>query len=190
MLPLLALSLGLIAGGRGPSAAIGLSRRQILQLPAAALPFAASGAATASPANTLKVSDTLMVKIITAKKLRATVRQGASNRRSLPLDPTPGANNYQSLTEEVQRKYKKVLLPLQAELKVIAASEAAAALPEEQQKALALQPQLLLGHLSELDYYLKKISFEQYISKTTGEVSDGWYLVAVVGCCVRVDGTC
>ena len=172
MLPLLALSVGLIAGsGRGPTVTSGLSRRQVLQLPVAALPFTVLEAATASPGNTLKLSDDLKVKIVTAKKLRATVRSGANNRRSLPMDPTPGANNYQSLTEEVQRKQKQVLMPLLAELKVLAASEAVAALPEEQRKALQLQPQLLVGHLSELDYYLKKISFDSYVSKTTGEVN-------------------
>ena len=28
-----------------------------------------------------------------------------------------------------------------------------------------------MGHLSELDYYLKKILFDSYVSKTTGEVN-------------------
>ena len=113
------------------------------------------------------------MSIVKAKNLRATVRQSAQNRRSLPFDPTPGVNNYASLTEEVERQKKQLLLPLQAALVAVVASDAAVALPEDQRKQLALQPVLLKGHILELDYYLKKWSFEKYTSQTTGETYPG-----------------
>ena len=40
-----------------------------------------------------------------AKALRATVRSTAAGRRSLPLDPAPGYNNYQATTEAVRRAH-------------------------------------------------------------------------------------
>ena len=46
---------------------------------------------------------------------------------------------------------------------------------DELKKQLDMKPQELLGHLSELEYYLKKgdKSFEEYVSKTTGDTYTG-----------------
>ena len=106
-----------------------------------------------------------------AKALRATVRSTAGNRRALPLDPTPGVNNYGSTTDAVRRGQKTVLLPLLAAMKAYTAKSTG--LPEEIQTQLALQPQLMLGHLSELDFYPKKINFDEYVSKTTKKTYPG-----------------
>ena len=102
------------------------------------------------------------------------VRAGAASRRKLPLDPTPGVNNYASLTDRVRREQASVLLPLQAAMAAAAAAAGGSGrLPDDMQKQLALQPELLKGHLSELDYYLAKANFAEYVSKTTGETYPG-----------------
>ena len=128
------------------------SRRQLLQLPAtavgaaAAAAFSGCGAAVAADA---RIPTELQLLGIKAKKLRAAVRIGASNRRKLPFDQTPGVNNYGSLTDRVKRDKASVLLPLQS---AIAAYASDAALSDvELQKQLALQPLLMKGHLLELD---------------------------------------
>jgi len=182
------LSSGLVASGRGLFASVPstastsalLDRRQLLQLPVAALPLAAALAAAPASAAVLagygaklNIPDAIKVKIIKAKGLRATVRQSAQNRRSLPMDPTPGVNNYASLTDEVQRTKTIVLLPLIAALKELTKSEAAAELPEEQRKQLKEQPLLLKGHVLELDQALKELKFDEYKSKTTGAIYPG-----------------
>jgi len=130
-------------------------------------------AIVAPPALAEPAPDLGAIKVLAskAKQLRATVRTSAGNRRSLPLDPTPGVNNYASTTAEVKRKQKAVLLPLQAAMTAYAASSTG--LSEELQKQLALQPELMKGHLSELDYYLKKLSFDEYVSKTTKQTYPG-----------------
>ena len=40
-------------------------------------------------------------------------------------------------------------------------------------RLLARQPEFLKGHLSELEFYLKKSQFDEYVSKTTGETYPG-----------------
>ena len=86
-------------------------------------------------------------------------------RRRFPMDPAAG--NYAGVAGTVVRGQKEVLLPLQAAITALAAE---VQLPDgESKKLLDLQPQLMKGHLSELDYYLKKASFEEYSSKTTGD---------------------
>ncbi|KAL1530696.1 hypothetical protein AB1Y20_001595 [Prymnesium parvum] len=151
---------------RASTPAAWVGRRELLRLPLGVLPLAALHAAPAAAAEPtgVRISDSVKVKIIKAKSLRAMVRRSAQNRRSLPMDTTPGVNNYPSLTQELKRQEKLVLLPLQAELARIAAS---AELPEEKRKALALQPLLLKGHLLELQQALAEAKFEEYTSKTT-----------------------
>ena len=202
-----------------------LPRREFLAT-LATLPALPAAAAPATSA----VKDIENIRALTAKAktLRATVRSSAGNRRNLPLDPTPGVNNYASTTDAVVRAKKSVLVPLQAAM--AAAAGTATGLSDEQQKQLALQPQIMTGHMSEvpsarhvpyasprlilwplipyisqlhltyispishlvashltyisrmapllprvcqLDYYLKKLSFEQYTSKTTGDTYPG-----------------
>ena len=127
-------------------------------------------------------SDDRQIKLllIKAKKLRSAVRSGAANRRLLPMDPSPGVNNYASLTAAVLRAKKTTLIPLQAGLvpasdqrrclstlarvstqAAMVATAATRALPDEMQKQLQLQPILMKGHLSELDYYLSRFKFEE-----------------------------
>ena len=78
------------------------------------------------------------------------MRAGANARRSLPLDPTPGVNNYAALTATVVRDKQAVLLPLQANFKALAAAAAVnQSLPPELQKQLELQPLLMQGHMLE-----------------------------------------
>lgn len=150
------------------------SRRQLLQLPAtavgaaAAAAFSGCGAAVAADA---RIPTELQLLGIKAKKLRAAVRIGASNRRKLPFDQTPGVNNYGSLTDRVKRDKASVLLPLQS---AIAAYASDAALSDvELQKQLALQPLLMKGHLLELDQALGEFRFNAYVSKTTGRTYPG-----------------
>jgi hypothetical protein len=96
------LSSGLVASGRGLFASVPstastsalLDRRQLLQLPVAALPLAAALAAAPASAAVLagygaklNIPDAIKVKIIKAKGLRATVRQSAQNRRSVSALP-------------------------------------------------------------------------------------------------------
>ena len=99
---------------------------------------------------------------------------GAANRRLLPLDPTPGVNNYASLTDKVKRDRERVLLPLQAAMVATAsAAGSAGRLPDELQKQLALQPLLMKGHLLELEQALVEGRFDEYASKRTGETYPG-----------------
>ena len=139
-------------------------RRQVLAQPA--LVAAVLSAGLSAPAHAaVAPKDITTVKLLTvkAKKLRASVRTSAGNRRSLPLDPTPGVNNYASTTGAVLRAKKEVLQPLLAAMKVAAASSTD--LPDEITKPLKLQPLLMQGHLLELDQALKEYKFEAYVSK-------------------------
>ena len=177
------------------------SRRQLLQLPAtavgaaAAAAFSGGGAAVAADA---RLPTELQLLGIKAKKLRAAVRIGASNRRKLPFDQTPGVNNYGSLTDRVKRDKASVLLPLQSAIGAYASGAALSDL--ELQKQLALQPLLMKGHLLELDQAitpptpphphptpslrstkrlleldqaLGEFRFNAYVSKTTGRTYPG-----------------
>ena len=119
-------------------------RRQVLAQPA--LVAAVLSAGLSAPAHAaVAPKDITTVKLLTvkAKKLRASVRTSAGNRRSLPLDPTPGVNNYASTTGAVLRAKKEVLQPLLAAMKVAAASSTD--LPDEITKPLKLQPLLMQG---------------------------------------------
>lgn len=81
------------------------SRREVLQLPAAAIGAVAATALSGSRAAVAaeaSISTELQLLGIKAKKLRAAVRIGAGNRRKLPFDQTPGVNNYASLTDRVR----------------------------------------------------------------------------------------
>jgi len=139
-----------------------MSRRAVLP-PALALATLPASSFAASPQT--PTLDSIKVLGAKAKVLRATVRSSAGNRRTLPLDPTPGANNYASIEAAVRLGQKKVLVPLQAAMAAYAAAQTG--LPEELQKSLAQQPVLMIGHMSELDYYLKKLGFDEYYSKST-----------------------
>lgn len=139
-----------------------LSRRAVLP---SALAFAAApglARAVQTPPPTL---DQIKVLGAKAKVLRATVRSSSGNRRLLPLDPTPGFNNYASVTNMVVRAQASVLVPLQAAMTTFAAMPAG--LPDNVQKQLATQALLLKGHLLELNDALGKYQFDEYVSKTT-----------------------
>ena len=62
---------------------------------------------------------------------------------------------------------------LPAAAAVAAAAEAKSALPAEAQKALALQPVRIEGHMFELDQALKEFKFEPYTSKKSGKTYQG-----------------
>ena len=83
------------------------------------------------------------------------------------MDPAGG--NYVNIANTVVRGYKEVLLPLQAAI-IAKAAETSLADPEKK-KLLDQQPELMKGHLSELEFYNRKgdKSFEKYVSKTTGD---------------------
>ena len=87
---------------------------------------------------------------------------------------TTASNNYINIERTVLRGKTEVLLPLLAAMKDYAAT---ASLPEDKLKQLQEQPTLLVGHLSELDYYVSKSqklnSYEEYTSKTTGDIYPG-----------------
>ena len=114
MTPLFLAALGLTVSSstfRG-----GYSRREVIALPAlsaaaAALPARPALAAAAALPKEYAPVQQLAVK---AKKLRASVRTSAANRRSLPFDDTPGVNNYSKQTDAMLRAKKEVLLPLVA----------------------------------------------------------------------------
>lgn len=143
------------------------SRRGAIGL---ALAVAATpSAAPAARPTLIPIKDDLKLLIVKAKALRGAVRSGAAARRNLPFDPTPGVNNYASLTAKVLRDKQSVLLPLQAELQAVAAASAAnSLLPPELQKKLELQPVLMGSHFLELDQALEKFKFEAYTSKRSG----------------------
>ena len=144
-----------------------LSRRRMLEC----VPFVAVSAAVPLPAIAAdgRKLDEIKVLYAKARELRAYVRSTAANRRLFPMDPAGG--NYVNIANTVKRGQKEVLLPLQAA--IIAAAAATPLSDDEKKKSLDLQPQLMKGHLSELDYYLKKASFEEYKSKTTGDTYPG-----------------
>ena len=83
----------------------------------------------------------------------------------------PSANERQ--LEQCREEIRTLELSVErAEISVIAEKKLRQDLDqvvEELQKQLERQPELLKGHLSELDFYLKKEKFEQYTSKTTGD---------------------
>lgn len=117
------------------------------------------------------LDDELKVLIVKAKTLRASVRTTAAARRKLPMDPTPGVNNYSPLTLKVQRETDSVLAPLQAKLAAVAAKSS---LPDSDlQKLLELQSVLMKGHMFELSEALKGYKFEAYTSKRTGKLYPG-----------------
>eukprot|EP00320_Phaeocystis_rex_P015032 CAMPEP_0119071656 /NCGR_PEP_ID=MMETSP1178-20130426/52757_1 /TAXON_ID=33656 /ORGANISM="unid sp, Strain CCMP2000" /LENGTH=194 /DNA_ID=CAMNT_0007053595 /DNA_START=18 /DNA_END=602 /DNA_ORIENTATION=- len=163
MATLLAFSLGLLPAG--------LTRRDALVAVASAPALLARPALTPAASSAVKDIETVKILASKAKALRATVRSGAAGRRQLPLDPTPGYNNYASTTDAVKRAKQKTLLPLQAAMAASASS--AVGLPDELQKSLALQPLLMKGHLLELDQALAEFKFEEYTSKTTGSTYPG-----------------
>ena len=143
-----------------------LSRRRVL----GCAPLVAVGAAAPLPAAAASDARKLdEIKVLTAKarSLRTYVRQTSYNRRSFPMDPAGG--NYVNIANTVVRGYKEVLLPLQAAI-IAKAAETSLADPEKK-KLLDQQPELMKGHLSELEFYNRKgdKSFEKYVSKTTGD---------------------
>lgn len=150
-----------------------VSRREAVRLAAASattIPLVAN----AVPQYVVPIQDDLKILIIKAKELRTAVRNGASARRSLPLDPTPGVNNYEALTNKVLRAKVTTLEPLRAQFKAVAADAGAKSLlAPEIQKAFELQPLLMQGHMLELDQALKEAKFEAYISKRTGKTYPG-----------------
>jgi len=150
-----------------------VSRREAVRLAAASattIPLVAN----AVPQYVVPIQDDLKILIIKAKELRTAVRNGASARRSLPLDPTPGVNNYEALTNKVLRAKVATLEPLRAQFKAVAADAGAKSLlAPEIQKAFELQPLLMQGHMLELDQALKEAKFEAYISKRTGKTYPG-----------------
>jgi hypothetical protein len=141
-----------------------LSRRHVLQS-APAVGALVGYAPSAYAASSSRKLDDIKVLASKSRSLRSYVRQTSANRRLFPMDPAGG--NYVNVANTVKRGQKEVLLPLrEAMIEYVAATS----LPDEElQKQLALQPQLMLGHLSELDFYLKKEKFDQYTSKTTGD---------------------
>ena len=146
-----------------------VSRRDAVFAAAACAGLAAPSVRPAV-ANTPLVSDKLALLIVKARELRGNVRNGAAARRTFPLDPDPTVNNYSRLTDDVQRKKVKVLLPLQEELSAVADAFEG---PEELKKQLQLQPQLLKGHLVELDQTLADFDFSESMLKSTGKVYQG-----------------
>jgi len=149
------------------------SRRGVLQLvPALAVSTASLGAVR--PASAKIVTDEIKLLTVKAKQLRAGVSSSAGNRRLLPLDPTPGVNNYATLTDTVLRAKANVLVPLQKAM-AAAAKEAKAEgkLAPELQQELSLQSSYMKGHILELDQALKEWKFDEYVSKTTGSVYKG-----------------
>jgi hypothetical protein len=133
-----------------------VSRREAVRLAAASattIPLVAN----AVPQYVVPIQDDLKILIIKAKELRTAVRNGASARRSLPLDPTPGVNNYEALTNKVLRAKVATLEPLRAQFKAVAADAGAKSLlAPEIQKAFELQPLLMQGHMLELDQVCKQ----------------------------------
>ena len=104
-----------------------VSRREAVRLAAASattIPLVAN----AVPQYVVPIQDDLRILIIKAKELRTAVRNGASARRSLPLDPTPGVNNYEALTNKVLRAKVATLEPLRAQFKAVAADAGAKSL--------------------------------------------------------------
>lgn len=153
-----------------PSMSLARSRRQLLRrmAPAGALAMAPGCLARPPPP---VVTDELRLLVVKAKALRGYVGQISENRRSFPMDPDPAVNNYGNIKATVVRAQGEVLLPLQRALeRAAAASEAGGALPAVQQQSLALQPQLLRGHLLELELALAagQPGFERYTSKSSG----------------------
>ena len=78
---------------RVPSPAAATARRDVLHLAAAAALLPPSSA-QASIKYIVPISDDLKLLFSKAKAVRGSVRNGAAARRSLPMDPTPGTNNY------------------------------------------------------------------------------------------------
>ena len=144
-----------------------LTRRDLVKLPAVA-----AIAAAAQPAYAVNKLDDIKVLAAKTKSLRSYVRSTSGNRRLFPMDPD--SNNYINIERTVLRGKTEVLLPLLAAMKDYAAT---ASLPEDKLKQLQEQPTLLVGHLSELDYYVSKSqklnSYEEYTSKTTGDIYPG-----------------
>lgn len=155
---------------RRTSGAMLLTRRSTLA--AAAVSFTAPVLAKGPPNPAL--TDDVKLLISKARGLRAAARGGAERRRLLPIDPTSGVNNYGALTRDLRAAVKKVLLPLVAELAAAAERAAAAGLlAEDRQKELARQPQLLRGHVLELEAALSAHDFEPVRSSSSGTLYPG-----------------
>ena len=168
----LALLQLLLAPAHSLRVPLGASRREVATFAAASAMTLVMPpqAALATSKYIVPVNDDLKLLITKAKQLRATVRNGAKARRSLPLDPTPGVNNYGSLTDNVMRSKVSVLEPLRLKFKAVAADAGEKnLLTADVQKQLALQPLLMQGHMLELDQALKEAKFEPYTSKRTGK---------------------
>lgn len=168
----LALLQLLLAPAHSLRVPLGASRREVATFAAASAMTLVMPpqAALATSKYIVPVNDDLKLLITKAKQLRATVRNGAKARRSLPLDPTPGVNNYGSLTDNVLRSKVSVLEPLRLKFKAVAADAGEKnLLTADVQKQLALQPLLMQGHMLELDQALKEAKFEPYTSKRTGK---------------------
>jgi hypothetical protein len=126
--------------------------------------------AAAAPKYLIPIDDDMKLAIVRTRQLRSAVATGAAARRNLPL--IDGENNYRKLTEQVSRAKVALLLPLQQRFKALAAANVGT-LPAEIEKALALQPILMQGHLLELDQALAEYKFDAYQSKRTGKVYPG-----------------
>ncbi|KAL3918488.1 MAG: hypothetical protein SGPRY_006000 [Prymnesium sp.] len=152
------------AAVRSPMSSPPLPRRAAVLAPPALLsllsPALPAYAVAAPPAGI----DRVKLDSIRARSLRDRVRTEAARRRSRISDRAPGAVIYQSLTDEVRRQQKTLLVPLTTSLAAIAAT---ADLPKEKKEQLKLQPLLLKGHLLELDQALAESKFDSYVSKTT-----------------------
>ena len=93
-------SVALLVAALAPSDALRLApptptttRRGALGL-AAATAFAPPNAASASVKYVVPIDDNLKLLMAKARQVRGSVRSGAAARRNLPMDPTPGVNNY------------------------------------------------------------------------------------------------
>ena len=162
------MAIGLFAAVAAVRLPPAVSRRDALSFAAAA---AALPAAPALASQQL-VSNELALLIVKAKQLRGAVRTGAAARRTFPMDPTDGVNNYQKLTQQVRRAEVATLQPLRAAM-IAAAASAPATLSEENRKQLKFQPIALKGHMLELGQALDGWRFDEYSSKSTGEVYPG-----------------
>ena len=161
-----ALRVSVGANQKSAAPAIFVSRRNFLALPAAALALGGSVA----PVSAGTALDEIRVLGSKAKGLKSYVRSTSANRRKFPMEE--GGNNYVNVITNLERGKSEVLLPLQAAM--AAYVKTATPLSDaELQKALKLQPSFMKGHLLELDTAIKERKFDEYTSKTTGDVYPG-----------------
>lgn len=143
-----------------------VSRRSLLALPVAAL---AVGGHDISPASAAPPLDEIKILGSKAKGIKSYVRTTSGNRRKFPMEE--GGNNYVNVINNLERGKKEVLLPLQAAMATYAKTATLA--DPELQKELKLQASYMKGHLLELDQAIKERKFDEYTSKTTGDVYPG-----------------